>query len=128
MLIAGTESNEEKCSNRTWFFNHQSKKWTHGPVLGTGRCCHTAGIIKNRKTSEEYVAVIGGSSNIYQGLSPSLQSVELLALQSKEFAWEYGMYVMYSRNPNLKSENLLKHFDKLKSRVLFKKKTQKQEV
>ena len=94
MLIAGTESNEEKCSNRTWFFNHQSKKWTHGPVLGTGRCCHTAGIIKNRKTSEEYVAVIGGSSKIYQGLSPSLQSVELLALQSKEFAWEYGMYVM----------------------------------
>ena len=125
MLIAGTESNEEKCSNRTWFFNHQSKKWTHGPVLGTGRCCHTAGIIKNRKTSEEYVAVIGGSSNIYQGLSPSLQSVELLALQSKEFAWEYGMYAMYSRNPNLKSENLLKHFYKLKSRVLFKKKPQK---
>ena len=95
MLIAGTESNEEKCSNRTWFFNHQSKKWTHGPVLGTGRCCHTAGIIKNRKTSEEYVAVIGGHhSYIYQGDSPSLKSVELLALQSKEFAWEYGMYDM----------------------------------
>ena len=94
MLIAGAESYEEKCSNRTWFFNHHSKKWMNGPALGTGRCSHTAGIVKNKKTSEEYVAVIGGSSNIYRGISPSLQSVELLALQSKEFAWEYGMYVM----------------------------------
>ena len=94
MLIGGTESSEEKCSNRTWFFNHQNQKWTNGSALGTGRCSHTAGIVKNKKTSEEYVAVIGGSSNIYRGISPSLQSVELLALQSKEFAWEYGMYVM----------------------------------
>ena len=93
MLIAGTE-NREECSNRTWFFNHQNKKWTHGPALRTGRCSHTAGIIKNRKTSEEYLAVIGGTSDIRRPLSPSLQSVELLALRSKEFAWEYGMYVM----------------------------------
>ena len=87
MLIGGTNSYSEQCSNKTWFFNHQNKKWIPGPVLGTGRCSHTAGIIKDRKTNEEFVAVVGGLPSF----GNALQSVELLDLQSKEYAWRYGM-------------------------------------
>ena len=64
-----------------------NKKWKLGPILQTGRCSHTAGIIKNRKTNEEFVAVVGGLPSF----GNALQSVELLDLQSKEYAWRYGI-------------------------------------
>ena len=83
MLIGGAISNSvsKQCSNKTWFFNHQNKKWNLGPVLGRGRCLHTAGIIKDRKTNEEFVAIVGGFSFI-NGIGGVLRSVELLDLQS----------------------------------------------
>ena len=92
MLIGGANLlSVQQCSNKTWFFNHQNKKWNLGPVLGTGRCRHTAGIIKDRKTNEEFVAVVGGSPTIMSELAQDFKSVELLDLQSKEYAWKYGI-------------------------------------
>ena len=87
MLIGGSYTINPQGSNKTWFFNHQNERWIPGPDLGTGRCYHTAGIVKDRETNEEFVAVVGGYYD-----DDNLQSVELLNLHSKENAsWSYGI-------------------------------------
>ena len=87
MLIGGSKDFYTQCSNKTWFFNHQNERWISGPDLGTGRYMHTAGIVKDRETNEVFVAVVGGLPSF----GNALQSVELLDLQSKEYAWRYGI-------------------------------------
>ena len=77
-------------SHKTWIFDHHHKNnWTHGPILRIGRSHHTAGIVRDKKTSEEFIAVIGGLNSSYD----QLDSVELLR-NTGITEWSHGKPVM----------------------------------
>ena len=59
MLIGGHGKNE--ISEKTYYYFHANRSWTPGPPLKTGRNRHAAGLIKDKKTLEEHIVVIGGS-------------------------------------------------------------------
>ena len=64
-LIGGGLTNNEKSTDKTYYFNHLAKIWTVGPKLVNKRRDHIAGLIKDRSTHEEHVVVAGGSNGYY---------------------------------------------------------------
>ena len=64
-LIGGGLTNDEKSTDKTYYFNHITKNWTIGPKLVNRRRDHIAGLIKDHFTHEEHVVVAGGSNGYY---------------------------------------------------------------
>ena len=52
MIIAG-DSSGNISSNKTYFFNFDTKLWRHGPELILGRSDHACGMIKKDANSNE---------------------------------------------------------------------------
>ena len=46
----------------TYFFNHQTQKWTQGPDMNCARAGHVSGIVTDAVTNEKYIIVIGSKS------------------------------------------------------------------
>jgi hypothetical protein len=83
MVIAGKQN--EKSSNKTYFFNTENEIWTKGPQLKKIRYSHSCGTIRKNSQSQEFsVIVAGGSEWDYNILS----SVEILDPGSHE--WRKG--------------------------------------
>ena len=70
-------------------YNGQSGKWTKGPDLLQGRHSHSAGILHDAITHDQYTVVVGGQ----YGLRP-LSSVEVLKSGSTE--WAQGKHIKHS--------------------------------
>ena len=88
MLIGGdTDDGEE--SKATYVYNGQSGKWTKGPYLLEGRYGHSAGILYDVITHDQYTVVVGG----YNGRD-DLSSVEVLKSGSTE--WAQGKHIKHS--------------------------------
>ena len=79
MLIGG--HGKKEISEKTYYYFHANDSWTLGPPLKTGRNRHAAGLIKDKKTREEHIVVIGGSG--------AEDNVEILFHGEK--VWKDGM-------------------------------------
>ena len=89
MLIGGDVEDSmgsQHVSYKTWFYNHTNDEWTLGPELIIGRCDHTAGIITDKISHEEYVVIVGGGDSFGEVIN----SVELLKLNAGELNWKHG--------------------------------------
>ena len=72
---------------RTWYYNGET--FSEGPDLITGRWeSHAAGLLRDKDTNEEYIAVVGGR-NIDWKVEDSL---ELLKIGDNK--WKSGMYLL----------------------------------
>merc|ERR1712241_899819 len=69
-------------TNKTWYFNHETQKFTSGPHLNIGRDRHGAGHIQDSATKEDIVLVVGGEDDEFN----NLDSTEIL----KNESWEEG--------------------------------------
>ena len=95
MLIGGNVEDSlgsQSVTNQTWFYNHTNDEWTLGPELIVGRMDHTAGIITDKMSHEEYMVVVGGGDSS----GDVINSVELLKLNAGESNWTHGktLYVL----------------------------------
>ena len=84
MLIGG----HTDFSKATYVYNGQSGKWTKGPDLLQGRCYHSAGILHDAITHDQYTVVVGGFKR------GQLSSVEVLKSGSTE--WAQGKHIKHS--------------------------------
>ena len=90
-ILIGGDQGLNLCSNKTWIFDHhENTNWTHGPILRIGRSHHTAGILRDKKTSEEFIAVIGGVNSSYD----PLDSVEIFKTNNGITKWSQSKYFM----------------------------------
>merc|ERR1712218_636624 len=87
MLIGG-KTDDGAFSKATYVYNGQSRKWTKGPDLLQGRRGHSAGILHDAITHDQYTVVVGGH---YCG---PLSSVEVLKSGSTE--WAQGKHIKHS--------------------------------
>ena len=85
-LIGGVTASSSY-TNKTHFYNHDTKQWKIGPELKIGRSTHTAGILIDHVTLYQHVAVVGGFNLVNGG---KLNSVELL-LHGKN-VWSQGTF------------------------------------
>ena len=75
-----------KYAKRTYYFD--GKTFSEGPDLITGRFDgHAAGLLRDKDTNEEYIAVVGGSEIIYPVVEV-LDSLELLKIGDNK--WKLG--------------------------------------
>ena len=88
MLIGGW-TDDGRNSKATYVYNGQSGKWTKGPDLLQGRIRHSAGILHDAITHDQYTVVVGG---LYGGIP--LSSVEVLKSGSTE--WAQGKHIKHS--------------------------------
>jgi hypothetical protein len=62
LLIGGTDLNDVMDS--TYFFSHETEKWTEGPKLIQGRQGHAGGLITDKITKETLTIVVGGQNHV----------------------------------------------------------------
>ena len=78
-------SNGGSYIERTWYYNGET--FSEGPDLITGRWeSHAAGLLRDKDTNEEYIAVVGGR-NIDWKVEDSL---ELLKIGDNK--WKLGIF------------------------------------
>ena len=78
-----------KPTNKTFYFNHETKKWMPGPDLNEPRFLHTPEIIKDSVTHMEHVVIAGGSKQLkYNDPDYYTNSVEILF--NNETKWSKG--------------------------------------
>ena len=76
-------------TNKTWYYNGET--FSEGPDLITGRMDdHAAGLLRDKDTNEEYIAVVGGRDKNFE-IVDSLDSVELLKVGDNK--WKSGIYL-----------------------------------
>ena len=73
-------------SDKTWYFDHHTEKFSDGPSLIENRIGHTAGVVKDSVYTEEKRVVVVGGQNKENGIFTSLKSVEWLVSGT----WEQG--------------------------------------
>ena len=88
MLLGGYPAYNFKKYSKTWYYTQHQTEWIPGPNLNHARCSHTAGLIYDSITQEEYVVVIGGIGN-----SGNLKSIEYLSRDGSE--WKEGKLAKY---------------------------------
>ena len=59
-LLIGGEDKELIVMDTTYYFSHETEKWTEGPHLNQPRMAHTAGLITDKVTKETFLIVVGG--------------------------------------------------------------------
>ena len=89
MLIGGW-TDDGVNSKATYVYNARSGKWTKGPDLLKGRIEHSAGILHDAITHDQYTVVVGG----YGPTSSPISSVEVLKSGSTE--WAQGKHIKHS--------------------------------
>ena len=84
ITIGGTNQNDYPWdSERTWYYDGET--FSDGPDLITGYWMdHAAGLLRDKDTNEEYIAVVGGRSINWE----VLDSVELLKIGDNK--WKLG--------------------------------------
>ena len=96
MIIGGYyyENSSQAYSDKTWYFDHRTEKFSDGPNLLERRFKHTAGVVKDSVyTEEKRVVVVGGSNSI----SIFLKSVEWLVSGT----WEQGNSKFVNTSQNI---------------------------
>jgi len=68
--------------HKTYYYN--GKEFSKGPDLITGRFAHAAGLLRDKVTNDEYIAVVGGWDSNYD----YLDSLELLKIGDNK--WKSG--------------------------------------
>ena len=68
-------------SDLTWYYDQVNQTFKPGPTLLKGRICHTAGIVRDQITNQEFVVVVGG-----QDSNGIMNSIEMLI----NGEWEIG--------------------------------------
>ena len=88
MIIGGYyyENSSQAYSDKTWYFDHRTEKFSDGPNLLERRFKHTAGVVKDSVYTEEKRVVVVGGQNKENGIFTSLKSVEWLVSGT----WEQG--------------------------------------
>ena len=76
MLIGGYNN---EIYSQTWYYTQDQTEWIPGPPLNQARCMHTAGLIYDSITLEEYFVVIGGLND------GKLNSTEILSKDGSEW-------------------------------------------
>ena len=76
-------------SKATYAYNARSGEWTKGPDLLQGRQSHSAGILHDAITHDQYTVVVGG-----YGARGYLSSVEIL--KSGTSKWAQGKNIKHS--------------------------------
>ena len=82
ITIGGTL--DEKYQDKTYYYN--GKEFSTGPDLITGRTLHAAGLLRDKLTNDEYIAVVGGHDSDYWD---ELDSLELLKIGENK--WKSGI-------------------------------------
>ena len=59
-MIIGGYSLDYFGTSKTWYFNHDTEKYTEGPELNTGRFAHAAGKITHQDGGSSII-VVGGT-------------------------------------------------------------------
>ena len=59
-LLIGGEDKDLIVMDTTYYFSHETEKWTEGPHLNEPRMSHTAGLITDKVTKETFLIVVGG--------------------------------------------------------------------
>ena len=67
-------------------YYYNGKEFSKGPDLITGRHFHAAGLLRDKKTNDEYIAVVGGRDS---NTKKTLDSVELLKIGDNK--WKAGI-------------------------------------
>ena len=78
MVIGGRHRGLGSSRTSTFFYDHIEGKWNNGPSLSQKRCGHAAGIITDKVTNEQFVAVTGGSYYAGKYKYVYLDSTEIL--------------------------------------------------
>ena len=83
------DSGSWEYDERTLYYNGET--FSEGPNLITGRFSgHAAGLLRDKDTNEEYIAVVGGRDKNFE-IVDSLDSVELLKVGDNK--WKSGIYL-----------------------------------
>ena len=83
MIIGGAGT--ERIGDKTYYYN--GKEFSKGPDLITGRYYHASGLLRDKETNEEYIAVVGGYE---AGTFNQLDSLELLKIGDNK--WKLGIF------------------------------------
>ena len=89
VVLGGQTTDDDYYSKATYVYNGQSGKWTKGPDLLLGRRSHSAGILHDAITHDQYTVVVGGYHQ-----PDILSSVEVLKSGSTE--WAQGKHIKHS--------------------------------
>ena len=73
----------DEFQDKTYYYN--GKEFSKGPDLITGRESHAAGLLRDKVTNDEYIAVVGGWDSNYN----ILDSLELLKIGDNK--WKSGI-------------------------------------
>ena len=110
-LLIGGRTTGSVTINTVYYFEHEGKNWSQGPDLKQARRAHTAALVTDETTYDEFVVVTGGE---YNGIR--LDSTEILIDNQwhlGKIAHDYSILCKFYGifdNPVISSNNKLKNF------------------
>ena len=81
-IITGGNTSIPDITSETWYYNHETKTFTAGPMLMEARSSHGSATIMDKTTKEKIPVVTGGQSILFQ----HMDSTELLIKER----WQTG--------------------------------------